>query len=150
MSALFDCEHPPRRQPHDADDDTVEIPVPVPAADTPDDTADQQGRGRLRPTVRARRLQAVLLLAAHAPASLGSAWLLVLAFLRSNFAVMVVMCGALVWLVPDTLRLARWLHQLGRRGAGLRPPWLSRSKNLIASVLAGVYAWLFIDWLLHQ
>jgi hypothetical protein len=153
VSTLFDREHPPRRHSYAADDDTVEISVPTIDVHDPDLTYDpaEADRGRLRLTLRARRLQAALLLAAYVPASLGSAWLGFLAFLRINFAVMAVMCGALAWLVPDTVRLARWLYQLGRRRAGRRPPpRLSRVKHLIPSVLAGAYAWLLADWLLHQ
>jgi hypothetical protein len=89
----------------------------------------------------------VLLLAAYVPASLGSAWLLVLAFLRLNLPVMVVMCGAVVWFVPDTVRLARWLHRLDR---GAQPPRPSRLQRLVAGPLAAAYAYLLIDWLLHQ
>jgi len=148
VSTLFDREHPPRRYPRGADEDTVEIPVPdTDIPDSGDDVPAEQDGGRLRPTIRARRLQAVLLLAAYIPASLGSTWLLFLAFLRTNLTVMLVMCGALVWFVPDTVRLARWLHRLDH---GARRPRLSRLQNLVASVLAGVYAWLLVDWLLHQ
>lgn len=151
MSALFDRDHPPRRHLRDADDDTTELPVP--AADTPHhrDHADHppvdHDRGRLRPTTRARRLQAILLLGAYAPASLGSAWLLALAFLRLNFPVMVLMCGALVWFVPDTARLARWLARLAH---GAQRPRLSRSQEVVAGLLAATYAYLLVDWLLHQ
>jgi hypothetical protein len=60
---------------------------------------------------------------------------------------MLVMCGALVWFVPDTVRLARWLHRLDH---GARRPRLSRLQKLVASVLASTYAWLLVDWLLHQ
>jgi hypothetical protein len=151
VSALFDRDHPPRRHPHGADDDTAELPVP--AADTTHDRdhADHppvdHDRGRLRPTTRARRLQASLLLGAYAPASLGSAWLLVLAFLRLSLPVMVLLCGALVWLVPDTVRLARWLARVDH---GAQRPRLPRSQRLVAGLLAVVYAYLLVDWLLHQ
>jgi hypothetical protein len=144
VSALFDRDHPPRRHPHDADDDTAELPIPT--THTPDH-ADDQDRGRLRPTTRARRLQASLLLAAYVPASLGSAWLLGLAFLRVNLLVMLLMSGALVWLVPDTIRLARWLRQ---RDQGAQPRRLAFQQRLVASLLAALYAYLLIDWLLHQ
>ncbi len=136
MSALFDREHPPRRHPPEVDADTVEIPVP--GAHQP---------GRLRPTTRTHRIQASLLLAAYVPASLGSAWLLVLAFLRLNLPVMVVMCGALVWFVPDTVRLVRWLRRLADLA---QRPRLSRLQILVASLLAAVCAYLLVDWLLHQ
>jgi len=150
VSALFDRDHPPRRHPHDADDDTAELPIPT--THTPDhddhDPSDLQDRGRLRPTTRARRLHATLLLAAYVPASLGSAWLLGLAFLRVNLLVMLLMCGALVWLVPDTVRLARWLRHLDR---GAQPPRLTFQQKLVAGLLTALYAYLLIDWwLLHQ
>ncbi len=147
MSTLFDREHPPRRYPR-GNDDTVEIPVPATNTShgADDASADQDG-GRLRPTIRARRIQASLLLTAYTSASLGSTWLLFLAFLRTNLTVMLVMCGALVWLVPDTVRLARWLHRLNH---GAQRPRVSRLQQLVASVLASTYAWLLVDWLLHQ
>jgi len=149
VSALFDRDHPPRRRPRDADDDTAEIPVPTyTTTDHADDPPIGQDRSLLRPTTRARRIQGVLLLAAYVPASLGSAWLLGLAFLRVNLLVMLLMCGALVWLVPDTVRLARWLANLDD---GAPPPRLSFHQNLLVSLLAAVYAYLLIDWwLLHQ
>jgi hypothetical protein len=144
VSALFDRDHPPRRRPRDADDDTAEIPIPT--THTPDH--DDQDRGPLWPTTRARRLQATLLLAAYVPASLGSAWLLGLAFLRVNLLVMLLMCGALVWLVPDTVRLARWLRHPDQDA---QPPQLTFQQRLVASLLAAVYAYLLIDWWLpHQ
>ena len=147
MSALFDREHPPRRHPRD--DDTAELPIPTThIPDHADHQPDHQDRGRLRPTTRARRLHASLLLAAYVPASLGSAWLLGLALLRVNLLVMVLMCGALVWLVPDTVRLARWL---GHPDQDAQPPRLTFQQRLVASLLAALYAYLLIDWwLLHQ
>jgi hypothetical protein len=89
VSALFDREIPPRRQPRD---DAAEIPAPIDPHD-PDlgyDPTDAD-RSRPRPTTRARRIQAILLLGAYAPACLGSAWLAILAFLRFNVLVMVMM-----------------------------------------------------------
>ena len=147
MSALFDRDHPPRRRPRDADD-TAEIPVPTyTTTDHADDPPDDQDRSPLRPTTRARRIQGVLLLAAYVPASLGSAWLLGLAFLRVNLLVMVLMCGALVWLVPDTVRLARWL---GHPDQDAQPPRLTFQQQLVAGLLAALYAYLLIDWWLLQ
>ena len=147
MSALFDREHPPRRHPRD--DDTAEIPAP--ATINPDTGSVPAGggdeHGRLRPTRRARRLQASLLLGVYAPASLGSAWLAVLAFLHLNLPVMILMCGALVWLMPNTVRLARWR---GRPDHGAQPPRRSRSQTPVAGLLAAAYAYLLVDWLLHQ
>ncbi len=152
MSALFDREHPPRRHPRNAaDDDTA--PIRVPATYNPHDLDGGYGppidydSSRPRSTTRTRRLQASLLLAAYTTANLGSAWLLVLAFLRLNLPVMLVMCGALVWLAPDTVQLARWL---ARPDDGAQRPRLSRLQTIVASVLAGVYAYLLVDWLLHQ
>ncbi len=148
MSALFDRDHPPRRHPRDADDDTAEFPVPTThTRDHADHAPPDEDRGRLRPTTRARHLQATLLLAAYVPASLGSAWLLGLALLRVNLLVMVLMCGALVWLVPDTVRLARWLRHPDQ---GAQPPQLTFQQKLVASLLAALYAYLLIDWWLLQ
>jgi hypothetical protein len=119
VSALFDRENPPRRHPRDDDDDTAEIPVPATTdPDQPDDADDgdfsaaDHARGRLRPTTRTRRLKASLLLGAYTLASLGSAWLAVLAFLRLNAIVMVMMIAAAMWLGRDAVRLARWLGHL--------------------------------------
>jgi hypothetical protein len=149
VSALFDRENPPRHRPHTADDDTAEIPLPATAdPHDPDLGYDpaEADRGRLRPS-RARRLKAALLLAAaYTPASLGSTWLLFLALLRLNLPVMLVLTGALAWLVPPTVRLARWLHHPDRT----HHPHLAVVQNVAAGVLAGTYAWLFTDWLLHQ
>jgi hypothetical protein len=107
--------------------------------------ADADG-GRL-PTTRARRNQLVLLLGAHVVAVLGSAWLTILAFLRLNSIVMVVMAAAVIWLAPDTVRLTRWVCRLDGAAKPVRP---SRSQNLIACLLAVLYAYLLVDWLLHQ
>jgi len=148
VSALFDRDHPPRRHPRDTDDDTAELPIPTYTPDHADAPPNDQDRGRLRPTTRARHLQATLLLAAYVPASLGSAWLLGLALLRVNLLVMLLMTGALVWLVPDTVRLARWL---GHPDQDAQPPQLTFQQRLVASLLAALYAYLLIDWwLLHQ
>lgn len=87
---------------------------------------------------------------AYTPASLGSAWLAILAFLRLNAIVMVLMIAATIWLGRDAVGLARWLVHLGRTDAILQPPRLSRLQRLVAYVLAGTYAWLLVDWLLHQ
>ncbi len=147
MSALFDRDHPPRRHPRDADDDTAELPTTHIPDHADHDPPDDQDRGRLRPTIRARRIHASLLLAAYVPASLGSAWLLGLALLRVNLLVMVLMCGALVWLVPDTVRLARWL---GHPDQDAQPPRLTFQQQLVAGLLAALYAYLLIDWWLLQ
>jgi hypothetical protein len=147
VSALFDRDHPPHRRARDADDDTAELPVPTDTPDYADDPPVDRHLGRLRPTTRARRIQGGLLLAAYTPASLGSAWLLGLALLRVNLLVMFMMCGALVWLLPDTVRLARWLRHLDDAA---QPPRLTFQQRLVASLLAALYAYLLIDWwLLH-
>jgi hypothetical protein len=148
VSALFDREHPPRRHPRDVDDDTAEIPVPIDPhdPDLTDDPADAD-RSRLRPTVRVRRIQTVLLLGAYAPACLGSAWLAFLAFLRLNALVMVMMIAAAIWLGRDAVRLARWLVHLDHAAQPQRP---SRLQRVVACVLAATYLWLLIDWLLHK
>jgi uncharacterized iron-regulated membrane protein len=146
VSALFDREHPPRRQPR-SDEDTAEIPIPTvepPQPDDPDPAADQQRRPQ--PQSRATRLKAALLLGAYTSAALGSVWLTVLAFLRLNAIVMALMVGAAIWLGGDGVRLARWY---ARPHATTRPP-LSRLQRLIACVLAVLYAYLLVDWLLHQ
>ena len=147
MSALFDRENLPRRQPRD--DDTAEIPVPaIIDPHDPDLTYDpaEADRGRLRPTSRARRIQAALLLGAYTLASLGSAWLAVLAFLRLNSLVMVTMIAAAMWLGRDAWRLGRWLA----RPDTAAQQELSRLQRVIAVVLAATYAYLLLDWLLHQ
>jgi hypothetical protein len=147
VSALFDRENPPPRRP--PKDDTAEIHPPATLdrrdPDLTYDPADAD-RAKPQPTTRARRLKAALLLAAYTPASLGSTWLLFLALLRLNLPVMLVLTGALAWLVPPTVRLARWLRHPDRSGY----PHLARVQQLAAGVLAGTYAWLFTDWLLHQ
>ena len=151
MSALFDRENPPHRHPRDADD-TAEIPIPA-AIDPhqPDDgslpAVDHQG-GRLRPTSRTARLKASLLLGAYTLATLGSAWLTVLAWLRLNAIVMVIMTFAAIWLGGDGVRLARWL--LRHPDPGVAAPRPSRLQRVVASVLAATYAYLLLDWLLHQ
>jgi hypothetical protein len=164
VSALFDREHPPRRHAHGVDDDTAEIPQPaIVDPHDPDLTYDpaDANRHRRRPTTRARRLRTALLLGAYAAACLGSAWLAFLAFLRLNPIVMVLMIAATIWLGGDAVRLIRWLGrdtlgrvrwlvQLGRPHASPRQPRPSRLQRLVASVLAPTYAWLFVDWLLHQ
>jgi hypothetical protein len=152
VSALFDREHPPRH-PHGGDD-TAEIPIP--ANFTPHDPdhgssppAGQDG-GQLRFATRARRIRAVLLLAVYAPASLGSAWVLGLAFMHLNLVVMLLMCGALVWLVPDTVRLARWLGWSDQADAAQQALLLSLhlplKQRLVAGVLTALYLYLLIDW----
>jgi hypothetical protein len=147
VSALFDREHPPRRQPRD--DDTAEISIPTTEPDQtndiPDPAAGNQQR-RLQPISRATRVKAALLLGAYASAALGSVWLTVLAFLRLNAIVMVLMVGAAIWLGGDGVRLARWL---GRPHATTRPH-LPRGQRVVACVLAVTYAYLLVDWLLHQ
>ncbi len=146
MSALFDRENPPPRQPRD--DDTAEIPVPaIIDPHDPDLTYDpaEADRGRLRPTSRAR-IQTVLPLGAYTLASLGSAWLAVLAFLRLNSLVMVTMIASAMWLGRDAVRLVRWL---ARPDTATRQE-LSRLQRVIAIVLAATYAYLLLDWLLHQ
>jgi len=149
VSALFDRENPPSRHPRD--DDTAAIPAPDLGYDPHDpdltyDPADAD-HGRLRPTTRARRLQTVLLLGAYTPACLGSAWLAVLAYLRFNALVMVMMIAATIWLGRDAVGLARWLAGLDQ---AVQPPRLSRLQRVVASMLAATYSWLLIDWLLHQ
>jgi hypothetical protein len=148
VSALFDRENPPRRQPRD--DDTAEIPGPaIIDPYDPDLTYDpaEADRGRLRPTIRARRIQTVLLLGAYVPACLGSAWLAVLAYLRLDSLVMVTMIAAAIWLGRDAVRLVRWLAGLDQAA---QPPRLSRLQRVVACVLAATYVWLLVDWLLHQ
>jgi hypothetical protein len=147
VSALFNREHPPRRHPHDGDDTTAEIPVPTIHLDQPDDapsSADGDEQGRLRPTARTR-LKAGLLLGVYACATLGSVWLMVLAFVRLNSVVMVLMIGAAMWLGRDAIRLGRWLFD-----GCAQAMRLSRLQRVVACVLAATYAWLFVDWLLHQ
>jgi len=150
VSALFDRENPPSRHPRD-DDTTTDIPAPDLGYDPHDpdltyDPADAD-HGRLRPTIRARRIQTVLLLGAYTPACLGSAWLAILAYLRLNSLVMVMMTAAAIWLGRDAVRLARWLTGLDQAA---QPPRPSRLQRVVASVLAATYIWLLIDWLLHQ
>ena len=162
MSALFDRENPlPRRPP---EDDTAEIypPATIDPRD-PDLTYDpaEADRARLRPTTSERRIRPVLLLGAYAVACLGSAWLAILAFLRLNPIVMVMMVAATIWLSLDTVSLIRWLGrdtvgqvrwlvQFGRPHASVQQPRLSRLQRVVACVLALTYAWLLVDWLLHQ
>jgi hypothetical protein len=146
VSALFDREHPPRRPVRDVDD-TAEIPVPTIQPDQPDDDlapAGAEESGRLRPSTRTR-LKASLLFGAYTAACLGSTWLAVLAFLRLNAVVMVLMIAAAMWLGLDAVRLGRWL--LDGCEQAMR---LSRLQRVVACVLAATYAWLFVDWLLHQ
>jgi hypothetical protein len=147
VSALFDHENPPRRQP---DDDTAEIPVPGTIdPHEPDDgslPATIHEHSRLRPTTRTRRLKASFLLGAYTCACLGSAWLAVLAFLRLNSLLMVMMIAAAMWLGRDAVRLARWLGHPDHAAQ----PQLSRLQRVVASVLAVMYAYLLVDWLLHQ
>jgi hypothetical protein len=153
VSALFDRENRPRRHPRDVDEDTAEIPTSATIdPHDPDLTYDptESGRSRLRPTIRARRIQTVLLLGAYAPACLGSAWLAVLAYLRFNALVMVMMIAAAMWLGRDAVGLVRWLVHLSRPDASLQPPQLSRLQRVVACVLAAMYAYLLLDWLLHQ
>ena len=145
MSALFDREHPPRRHPRDAD--TAEIPVP--ATTDPDDgdfAATDHEPDRLQPTSRTARLKASLLLGGYTLASLGSAWLTVLAWLRLNALVMVMMIAAAMWLGRDAWRLGRWLV----RPDAAAQPELSRLQRAVAGVLAATYAYLLLDWMLHQ
>jgi hypothetical protein len=164
VSALFDREHPPRRRSHGVDDDTAEIPLPATVdphdPDLAYDPADAD-RARRRPIARARRIRTALLLGAYVSACLGSAWLTVLAWLRLNPIVMVLMLAAAIWLGGDAVRLIRWLGrdtvgrirwlvQFGRPHASPQQPRLSRLQRVVASVLAVTYAWLFVDWLLHQ
>ncbi len=63
---------------------------------------------------------------------------------------MVMMIAAAMWLGRDAVGLARWLHHLDRPDASLQPPRLSRLQRVVACVLAATYAYLLIDWLLHQ
>jgi hypothetical protein len=162
VSALFDRENPPPRRP--PEDDTAEIPRSA-AIDPhdPDLTYDpaEADRARPRPTTGDRRIRPVLLLGAYAVACLGSAWLAILAFLRLNPIVMVMMIAATIWLGLDTVSLIRWLGrdtvgrdrwlvQFGLPRASVQPPRLSRLQRVVAGVLAVTYAWLFVDWLLHQ
>jgi hypothetical protein len=162
VSALFDRENPPPRRPRD--DDTAEIPTPaIVDRHDPDLTYDpaDADRARPRPTIRARRIHTALLLGAYLSACLGSAWLAILAFVRLNAIVMVLMIAATIWLGRDTVSLIRWLGrdtvgpvrwlvQFGRPDASVQQPRLSRLQRVGACVLAVTYAWLFIDWLLHQ
>jgi hypothetical protein len=148
VSALFDRENSPRRHPHEVDADTAEIPSFTTGNPHDPDAGypPPEGDGvRLRPTTRARRIQLVLLLGAYMAAVLGSAWLAVLAFLRLNAIVMVLMTVAAVWLGLEAVGLARWLL-----GHTLQQPRPSRTQRLVAGVLAVTYAFLLADWLLHQ
>ena len=163
MSALFDREHPPRRQPHGVDDDTAEILVPATVdPHDPDLTYDpaDADRARQRPS-RVRRIRTALLVGAYVSACLGSAWLAFLAFLRLNAIVMVLMIAAAIWLGGDAVSLIRWLGrdtvgpvrwlvQFGRPETSVQQPRLSRLQRVVACVLAPTYVWLFVDWLLHQ
>jgi hypothetical protein len=164
VSALFDREHPPRRHAHRVDDDTAEIPQPATVdPHDPDRTCDfaDADRHRRRPTARARRIRTALLLGAYVSACLGSAYLAFLAFLRLNPIVMVLMIAAAIWLGGDAVSLihwlgrdtvgrVRWLVQFGQPHASVQPPRLSRLQRVVACVLAPTYAWLLVDWLLHQ
>ena len=163
MSALFDREHPRGGHAHGVDDDTAD---PQPATVDPHDpdlTYDpaDADRHRRRPTARARRIRTALLLGAYVSACLGTAWLAFLAFLRLNPIVMVLMIAATMWLGVDAVSLIRWLGrdtvgrvrwlvQFGRPHASPQQPRLSRLQRVVACVLAVTYAWLFVDWLLHQ
>jgi hypothetical protein len=146
------------------DDDTAEIALPATVdphdPDLTYDPADADS-GRLRLTSRARRIRTALLLGAYMCACLGSAWLAFLAFLHLNAIVMVLMIAAAMWLGVDAVRLIRWLGrdtvgrvrwlvQFGQPHASVQQPRLSRVQRLVACVLAVTYAWLFVDWLLHQ
>jgi len=149
MSALFDREHPPRRNPR-GDEDTAEIPIPTTIEPhQPDDSPPSSGHQQRRPQPlsRATRLKTALLLGAYTIAALGSVWLTVLAFLRLNAIVMALMVGAAIWLGGDGVRLARWL--LRHPDPGVAAPRPSRLQRVVASVLAVTYAWLLVDWLLH-
>lgn len=150
MSALFDRDNPPRRQPY-ADDDTAEIPIPTgsPCSEYGDPAHHRPG-SQPRSTGRSRRRKNRLLLVVCTTACLGSAWGLGLALLRLNLTVMLLMTGLVVWLLPDTVRLARWLHQPDRpdADADAQPVRLSLQQKLIASVLAVLYAYLLLDRLL--
>jgi hypothetical protein len=148
VSTRFDREHPSHRHPY-ADDTTAEIPIPtINDPHDPDrDRAPTQQGGR-RHTTHRRRTPAALLLA-YTLASLGSLWLLFLAFLRLNLPIMLVMTGALVWFVPDTVRLARWLPHPDQSDANRQCPRLSLLQRLVVSVLAVVYLYLLTDWWLH-
>jgi hypothetical protein len=162
VSALFDRENPPPRRP--PEDDTAEIyPAATIDPHNPDLTYDpaEADRARLRPTTSDRRIRPVLLLGAYTVACLGSAWLAILAFLRLNPIVMVMMVAATIWLGHDTVSLIRWLGrhtvgrvrwlvQFGRPHASPQQPRLSRRQRVVACVLAVTYAWLLVDWLLHQ
>jgi hypothetical protein len=94
-------------------------------------------------------------------ACLGSAWLAVLAWLHLDAIVMVLMLAVAIWfsvdavslirwLGRDTVGRVRWLVQFGRPDASVQPPRLSRLQRVVAGVLAPTYAWLLVDWLLHQ
>ena len=144
MSALFDREHPPRRH---GDDDTAENLIPTTVEPHQPDGTRPSGYQESPPQSLSRspRIKTTLLLGVYTPATLGSAWLAILAFLRLNAIVMVLMTVAAVWLGLEAVGLARWL--LGHARQQPRP---SRVQRLVACVLAVTYAFLLLDWLLHQ
>jgi hypothetical protein len=59
---------------------------------------------------------------------------------------MVAMTGAAIWLGGGAVSQRRWL---GRPYAIARPQ-PSRVQRVVACVLAALYAYLLVDWLLHQ